>query len=120
MNGNLHHCILVPQRLKLRTTPRGAADCNEKHSLIDINFKVERALYFEAPDALLVVAGSALSKHCGTFDAHRTSGAVDRSHSAQALWRHRTGRFLADGRADRARARGHALCQWRFGDIGAT
>ena len=25
--------------------------------LIDINFKVERALYFEAPDALLVVAG---------------------------------------------------------------
>jgi NADPH:quinone reductase-like Zn-dependent oxidoreductase len=25
--------------------------------LIDINFKVERALYFEVPDALLVVAG---------------------------------------------------------------
>jgi hypothetical protein len=25
--------------------------------LIDINFKAERALYFEAPDALLMVAG---------------------------------------------------------------
>jgi hypothetical protein len=32
MNGNLHHCILVPQRLKLRTTPRGAADCKQEHS----------------------------------------------------------------------------------------
>ena len=29
----------------------------ETFFLIDINFKVERALYFEARDALLVVAG---------------------------------------------------------------
>ncbi len=56
----------------------------------------------------------------GSFDAYRTSCAVDRGHPAQALWRHRAGGVLADGGTDRARPRGDAVCQRRFGDVGAS
>src|ERR1700692_3064278 len=46
----------------------------------------------------------------GSFDAYRTNCAADRGHPAQALWRHRAGGVLADGRADRARPRRDAVC----------
>src|SRR5262249_36612178 len=55
----------------------------------------------------------------GLFDAHCTSGAIDRSDPAEALWRHRTRCVLAHGGADRAGARGHTLCERGFSDFGS-
>src|SRR4029077_16356453 len=46
-------------------------------------------LKFFGVSTLSVVAwGEELNKTEGLFDAHRTSGALDRSHPAKALWRH--------------------------------
>ena len=54
------------------------------------------------------------------FDAYRPDRAADGGDPAEALWRNRTRRVVADGRADRARPRSHAVCQRRLGDLGAA
>src|ERR1700692_3513228 len=77
-------------------------------------------LKYLAVATLSVVAGCGTSTKEGFFDAYRTNCAADRSHPAQALWRYRAGGVLADGGVDRARPRRDAVCQRRFGDVGAA
>jgi glycosyltransferase involved in cell wall biosynthesis len=54
------------------------------------------------------------------MDAHRAGGSADGGSSAQALWRYRKGRALADRGTGRTRKRRHAICQRRFQDLGET
>ncbi len=98
--------VSTPQQQKVPSAPQKLS------SLHDLK-------YF-AVATLSLVAGSRNLQTTieGNFDAYRTSRAVDRGHPAEALWRHRAGGVLADGRADRARPRGDAVCQRRFGDVG--
>src|ERR1700757_2999352 len=75
-------------------SPRGAAcwcQCcaGRKSSMRSKKLSSVHDLKFFGVSTLSLVAGVRNSIETeGLFDAHRTSGAVDRSHPAEALWRH--------------------------------